>query len=57
MQVSDSYQIYISEECSGCSVENTSVETVTAAQVRNGGSGDGRNRRFKIYVGSRINRT
>lgn len=55
--MSDSYQIYISEECSGCSVENTSVETVTAAQVRNGGSGDGRNRRFKIYVGSRINRT
>lgn len=51
MQVSTCDQIYISEECSGCAVENTLVQTVVAAQVRNGGGEDGRSRRFEICVG------
>lgn len=41
-------QIYISEECSGLTVENTVVRTVVATRVRNGGNC--RNGRFEICV-------
>lgn len=48
MQVSDSDQIYISEECSG--EENTLVQTIVVTHVRNDSSGEGRRGRFEIYI-------